>query len=112
MSELAELSAFTKTLGELKSMVGGLVEEKRKSAPGAGLAQKCALRWAGGYYPFKMMCVCVYLCVCVSVSVCLCVCVYVCSILIFCNDIYTCTHIHTYTHTYIHTYIHAHIHTK
>jgi hypothetical protein len=46
---LSELAGFLKTLGELKDMVGGLVEDKRKGAAGEGLAEqgkRCVLKMA------------------------------------------------------------------
>jgi uncharacterized protein YdcH (DUF465 family) len=51
MSEknLEELSAFMSTMAELKSMVGGLVEEKRKGSSSAALAdqgRRCVLKFA------------------------------------------------------------------
>lgn len=46
---LHELSAFGKTMADLKAMVGGLVEEKRKVAAGAALAEqgkRCVVKMA------------------------------------------------------------------
>jgi len=47
-AKLPELSAFSKTMQDLKAMVGGLVEEKRKGASGAALEQgkRCVVKMA------------------------------------------------------------------
>ena len=47
--ELKELTAFCQTVKELKAMVGGLVEEKRRGAAGSSLAvpaRGCVLKVA------------------------------------------------------------------
>jgi len=47
-AKLPELSAFSKTMQDLKAMVGGLVEEKRKGASRAALEQgkRCVVKMA------------------------------------------------------------------